>query len=124
MATTQPHLEAKSTTSPDEVRQFADKGHIDVVHMSRGDVGVATFEPGWTWSDCVKPIAGTDSCQVHHLGYVMSGRMRIVMNDGTELEVGPGDFFEIPPGHTAAVLGDEPCVQLGFEGVTEYARAH
>jgi mannose-6-phosphate isomerase-like protein (cupin superfamily) len=124
MATAQPHLEAKSATAPDEVRPFADKGHVDVVHLAGGDVGMATFEPGWTWAGCVKPIAGTESCQVHHVGYDVSGRMRIVMNDGAELEIRPGDFFEIPPGHTAEVLGDEPCVQLGFEGITEYAKRH
>jgi hypothetical protein len=122
MATTQAKLEVKSAAEPDEVRPFVDKGHLDVVHLSTGDVALGTFEPGWSWDACVKPLAGTDSCQVLHTGYVLSGRMRIVMDDGAEAEAGPGDFYVIPPGHTASIVSDDPSVHLGFEGVTDYAR--
>jgi hypothetical protein len=71
-------------------------------------------EPGWKWSNNVKPIAGTDSCQVSHLGYCISGGMKIYADDGTEAEIGPGDVFAIHPGHDAEVTGDEPCVALDF----------
>jgi hypothetical protein len=84
------NLEAKKLDAPDETRSF-DKGKLDVVNVTGATIGRATFEPGWKWSDCVKPIVGTDSCQTLHTGYVVSGRINIVMNDGTEREFGPGD---------------------------------
>ena len=71
-------------------------------------VGHGTFEPGWRWSEHVKPLSGTDSCQVEHIGYVLKGRMKVVMDGGEELEVGPGDVFHMPPGHDAWIVGDEP----------------
>jgi Cupin domain len=124
MATVPETLQVKSSSNPDEVRQFVDKGHVDVVHLSSGDAGLGTFEPGWRWSECVKPIAGTDSCQVRHVGYVLSGRMVVSMDDGTEKEVGPGDFFHMPPGHDAWIAGNETCQILDFGGLTGYAQAH
>ncbi len=81
-----------------------------------------TYEPGWRWSVDVKPIAGTDTCQFHHLGVVLSGRLRGAMADGTELEVGPGDVFEMPPGHDAWVVGDEPWVCVDFAAMRNYGR--
>jgi mannose-6-phosphate isomerase-like protein (cupin superfamily) len=106
---------------PDEVRSF-DKGRMDVVTLDNVTVGKATFEPGWRWSEAVKPIAGTDSCQVPHVGYVISGRMKVVMDDGAEMECGPNDALVIPPGHDAWIVGDEPCVILDFAGADEYAK--
>jgi quercetin dioxygenase-like cupin family protein len=115
-------LVSHSADQPDEVRPFKDeKGHMDVVHLPSGDAGRGTFEPGWHWAEHVKPIAGTDSCQVHHIGYILSGRMRVRMDDGTETEFGPGDFMHIAPGHDAWVLGDEPCVNLDFGTISGYA---
>jgi len=116
-------LEKKSFSSPDEVRPFADKGQVEIVKLSNGVVGKATFEPGWRWSEHVKPIAGTDSCQAAHLGFVVSGRQAIQMDDGTELEFGPGDVVTIPPGHDGWVVGDEPCVVVDFSGMEHYAEA-
>src|SRR6476659_9648587 len=84
-------IEVKSFDSPDETRPFEGKGKADVLNIGGKVVGKAVFEPGWKWSENVKPIAGTDSCQVSHLGYVLSGRMRVYMDDGSEFEVGPGD---------------------------------
>ena len=124
MATVEETLQVKSSGRPDEVRPFAAKGHVDVSHLSSGDAGLGTFEPGWRWSECVKPLAGTDTCQVRHTGYVLSGRMNIVMDDGTEAEVGPGDFFHIPPGHDAWTVGDEACVMVDFGGLRGYAQPH
>jgi quercetin dioxygenase-like cupin family protein len=115
-------LEVKNFDSPDETRPFEGKGQAEVVMLAGHTVGKATFEPGWRWSENVKPIAGTDSCQVSHLGYVMSGRMRVFMDDGSESEVGPGDAFAIPPGHDADVPGDEACVVLDFGEIGEYAK--
>ncbi|HEX6354451.1 cupin domain-containing protein [Actinophytocola sp.] len=115
-------LQSKNLHSPDEVRPFRDHGHADLVNLDSGPVGLGTFEPGWRWSNDVKPIAGTNSCEVNHIGYVVSGRMRIVMDDGQESEVGPGDAFHIPPGHDAWTLGDESCVLLDFGGLKGYAQ--
>lgn len=115
-------MEVKSFDSPDEVRQFEGNGHADVVVLGGHTVGRGTFEPGWKWSENVKPIAQTDSCQVSHLGFVQSGRMRVFMDDGAETEVGPGDVLAIPPGHDAEVVGDEACVMLDFGEFGEYAK--
>ena len=90
-------LQGKNLDSPDETRSF-DKGRMDVVGLGGGvTVGRAVFEPGWKWSEAVKPIAQTDSCLVPHVGYVVSGRMKVVMDDGTEGEFGPNDAVVIPP---------------------------
>ena len=114
--------EIKNFDSPDEVRQFEGKGQAKVVTVAGQVVGRGTFEPGWKWSENVKPIAGTDSCEVSHLGYVLSGRMLIHMDDGSEAEVGPGDVVAIPPGHDAEVVGDEPVEMVDFGEFGEYAK--
>jgi mannose-6-phosphate isomerase-like protein (cupin superfamily) len=113
--------DAKNISRPDEVRSF-DHGHSDILRMSSGDVGCATFEPGWRWSTDLKPIAGTKDCETHHIGYVLQGRMRIEMTGAEEFDLRAGDLFDIPPGHDAYVLGDEPCVLLDWAGATNYAR--
>ncbi len=113
----------KSLDSPEETRAFEEgKGKLELVNLDRGPVGRATFEPGWQWSKHVKPIAGTDSCQAAHMGYFVSGRMKIVMDDGEEMECGPGDFMECPPGHDAWIVGDEPCVVIDWQGFADYAK--
>ncbi len=114
-------LVSKSFDATEDVRTF-EKGRIEVVTLGGATVGRATFEPGWRWSQCVKPIAGTDSCQVAHLGYVVAGRMRVVMDHGTEGEAGPGDVFEIAPGHDAWIVGNEPCTIVDFQGAAHYAK--
>ncbi|MEE1759850.1 cupin domain-containing protein [Streptomyces sp. NPDC014892] len=117
-------LEIKSVEKPDERRDFP-RGHLEAVHLTGLDFAVATFEPGWRWSESVAPIAGTESCQVHHNGYVVQGRMHIRMDDGGEGEVGPGDTFVCPPGHDAWVVGDEQCLLYDFAGqmAQDYAKA-
>ncbi|MEA2545954.1 MAG: hypothetical protein QOI09_1227 [Chloroflexota bacterium] len=97
-------------------------GRIDVVDLDDTVVGRMTYEPGWRWSVDVKPIAGTDTCQYHHLGITLTGRLRAQMADGTELELAPGDVFEIPPGHDAWVVGDEPWVSVDFEAMRTFGR--
>ena len=115
-------LETKNLDTPDETRPFAGKGKADLVKLGGITVGRGVFEPGWRWSEHVKPLAGTASCQAGHTGYILSGRMRVRMDDGSEGEVGPGDAMVIPPGHDAWVVGNEACVALDFSGMAEYAK--
>jgi quercetin dioxygenase-like cupin family protein len=111
----------KSINQPDEARPTADKGRIEVVKLGEVTVGRATFEPGWRWSEHVKPLAGTELCEATHLGYVVSGRQAVRMADGTEVELAPGDAFLIGAGHDAWVLGDEPYVSIDFSGLADFA---
>jgi uncharacterized cupin superfamily protein len=115
-------IELKSFDSPDEVREFEGNGKADVLNIGGRTVGRGTFEPGWRWSENVKPIAGTESCEVSHLGYCVSGRMKVIMDDGSEGECGPGDVVAIPPGHDAEVVGDEPCIFVDFGEFGDYAK--
>ncbi len=116
-------LEVKNLDSPDESRPLVSHGKVDVVKMGDLTVGRTVFEPGWRWSEHVKPIAGTDSCQSNHNGYCISGRMKVVMDEGEEAEIGPGDAFVISPGHDAWIEGDEPFVGVDFSGMAKYAKA-
>ena len=102
----------KRFSAADETRPFRGHGHVDVLKIGDGTVMRGVFEPGWKWSADVKPIAGTETCQVLHSGYVLSGRMHIVMDEGQEVDVGPGDYALCPPGHDAWTIGDEACVML------------
>lgn len=104
-----------------DVRRFP-HGQIDVVELDDVVVGRMTYEPGWRWSTDIKPIAGTELCTYHHLGVTLSGRLRVETPDGVELEIAPGDVFEIPPGHDAWVVGDEPWVSVDFEAMRSYGR--
>ncbi|WMX48500.1 cupin domain-containing protein [Streptomyces roseicoloratus] len=116
-------IDSRSFDSADETRPFeGDKGRMDLLFTGSGAVGRAVFEPGWKWSEHVKPIAGTDSCQAHHVGYVVSGRLKVVMNDGESADLMPGGFYEVQPGHDAWVVGDEPCVALDWMGFADYAK--
>jgi quercetin dioxygenase-like cupin family protein len=106
-----------------ETRPFAGhSGEIQVVETDGGAVGRATFKPGWRWSQNVKPLAGTDSCQAAHMGYVISGQMTVQMDDGTKEQFGPGDVMIAPPGHDAWVDGDQACVVIDWQGVADYAK--
>jgi mannose-6-phosphate isomerase-like protein (cupin superfamily) len=115
--------ESKNFSSPDETREFRGKGRAHVLVMNGRPVTRSTYEPGWKWSVNVKPIAQTDSCQVDHLAYVVAGRMRIHMDDGTQFEIGAEDLATVPPGHDAEVLGDEPCILVDFGQVEKYAKS-
>jgi hypothetical protein len=114
---------AKSFSSPDEVRTF-EKGKIEILNFTNSGVtiGRGTLEPGWSWEKCIKPLVKTDSCQASHTAYVISGRIRTRMNDGTEIEGGPGDTAVIPPGHNSWVVGDEPCIMIDFTGMKDFAK--
>ncbi|HEV7770090.1 MAG TPA: cupin domain-containing protein [Solirubrobacterales bacterium] len=114
--------EVKNFDSPDETRPFEGNGQAKVVQLAGHAVAEGTFEPGWKWSENVKPLAGTDSCQVAHFGYVLSGSMRIFMDDGTEAEIKAGDVVAIPPGHDAEVSGPDACVMVDFGEIGDYAK--
>jgi quercetin dioxygenase-like cupin family protein len=106
----------KNMDAPDEVREF-EKGRMDVARSDDGVmVGRTVLQPGWRWSEHVKPVAGTDSCQANHVGYVVAGRIKIVMDDGQELDLAAGDAYRIPPGHDAWVVGDEEYVGVDVTG--------
>src|SRR3954454_701581 len=113
-------IEAFDFDSPDETRT-PEKTRVDVVRTGGTTAARFAFEPGWKWSECVKPVVGTESCQVRHVGVVQSGRMVVKHEDGSEVEIGPGKAYMIEPGHDAWVVGDE-----GFEfesqSAEEYAR--
>jgi hypothetical protein len=108
-------------SSPDDTRDF-EKGKVEIVNFGNVTIGRAIFEPGWSWSKCVKPIVNTNSCQAPHTQYVISGRLKVVMDDGTEEEFGPGDAAIIPPGHDAWVVGNESVVAIDFTGLKDYAK--
>ncbi len=113
----------RSLDNPEERREFeADSGHVALVNLDSGVVGRATFNPGWQWSKHVGPIAGTESCEMAHTGYTVSGTLHVKMNDGEEMDVKPGDFSHIPAGHDAWVVGDEPVVMIDWQGVADYAK--
>jgi hypothetical protein len=114
-------METQNIDQPHESRPFQAHGRMDVVTLGDFTLGRGTFEPGWRWSDDVKPIAGTDSCMASHTGLCLSGSMTIRMDDGTEATMGPGDVVRIDPGHDAWVVGDEPCI-LVDTSVGAYAK--
>lgn len=106
---------------PDERREF-DRGSFELVQAGKMTIGRARYEPGWKWSEHVGSLVGSTSCQVDHVGMVVSGRAMVRMDDGTEAELAPGDVFVIGPGHDSWVVGDEPYVSLHFMGADAYAR--
>jgi hypothetical protein len=113
--------ENKSFNTPDEIRKF-DHGRVELINIAGGTVGRLILEPGWRWSADVKPIAGTESCEAPHFQYVISGHVHVRMNDGTEFDLGPGDVSNLPSGHDAWVVGDEPAVAVDWFGATNYAK--
>jgi class 3 adenylate cyclase len=106
-----PRLQSKSFATPDEVREMS-KGSAEVVHLGDTTIGRARWEPGWRWKTDLGSTAGTPSCQLHHLGYSISGVLRVVTDDGQTIEIQPESAYEIPPGHDAMVVGDEPWVTV------------
>jgi hypothetical protein len=114
-------VEVSDFSNPDEVRR-PERTTVEVVKLGGGEIGRFTFEPGWRWSECIKPVVGTDSCQVEHVGYVVSGHLGVSHEDGTTGEVSPGDVYRIAPGHDGWVVGDEPCVVVEFQGASTYAK--
>jgi quercetin dioxygenase-like cupin family protein len=116
-------LQIRRFDEPDESRSF-EKGAFQLVTAGGMTLGRASYEPGWKWSEHVGPSVGTDLCEVEHVGIVISGRAAVSMADGTEVVIGPGDVFAIPPGHDSWVVGEEPYVSLHLLGATDYAARH
>ena len=114
-------LIAKSMSTPDEVRTF-DKGKVEIVNVDGRMVGRATFMPGWKWSESVKPLAKTKSCEAPHFQYHVSGTLRIKADDGTVRDCKAGDVSMLGSGHDAWVVGDEPAVVVDFQGMIDYAK--
>jgi class 3 adenylate cyclase len=108
-----PRLQRKSFASPDQVREFTG-GRIEVVNLDETSLGRYVWEPGWRWSKDVAPVVQSPSCQNRHVGYVISGHLHVVMDDGTEMDVAEGDAYEIPPGHDAWVVGDSSWDTIEF----------
>lgn len=119
MITETVQLAKKNLGTPDKTTEFP---HGRLEHVSLEDMALAriTLQPGWKWSQDVQPQAKTESCQSHHIQYIISGRLMIAMDDGARTELQPGDFVLIPPGHDAWVVGDEPFVAVDFSGLKQY----
>lgn len=114
-------VETRSFESPDETRT-PEKTRVELVNLAGGQIGRYTLEPGWRWSECIKPVVGTESCEVEHVGYVASGRLHVVHDDGTEGDATAGSVYRIAPGHDAWVVGDEAAVLVEFQGAAGYAK--
>ncbi len=113
--------ERKNFNSPDEVRSFPN-GKLELINIGGATVGRATFYPGWKWSTSLQPIVKTKSCEAPHFQYHVSGRLMVVMDDGTQIECNPGDVSLLPKGHDGWVIGDEPAIVVDFQGMIDYAK--
>jgi hypothetical protein len=113
--------ELKSFWEPDEVREFS-RGRLELVHMGGITIGRAILEPGWRWATSVQPLVHTKSCETPHFQYHVAGVLKVVMDDGTELECHPGHVSLLPSGHDAWVVGDEPVILVDFQGMVDYAK--
>jgi hypothetical protein len=116
-----PKMEVKNLDKPDETTNY-DKGKTEVVQIGGARVARTVFQPEWRWSNSVKPIAKTNSCEAPHFQYHVSGTLRIVMDDGTQQDVKAGEVSLVPPGHDKWVIGDEPVVAVDFQGMVDYAK--
>ena len=114
-------MAGKSLNKPDEVRTF-DKGKLELINLDGRTVGRATLQPGWKWSQSVKPLVNTKSCEAPHFQYHMSGTLRVKMDDGTEKDFRAGDVSLLKAGHDAWVVGNEPVVVIDFQGMLDYAK--
>lgn len=121
MSTRRQKTEHKSFSKPDEVREFP-HGKAEILKVGDMSIGRMEFKPGWRWSNDVKPIAKTDSCQAPHFQYHVAGKLAIRMDDGTEFVAGPGDITSLPQGHDAWVVGDEAVVVVDWFGASHYAQ--
>ena len=114
-------LQHKHLEHADEIRQYT-LGATEIFELDDFVIGRMIMHPGWRWMRDVQPIAGTERCMNHHLGYVVRGTLHVELADGSEAEIGPREMFEIPPGHDAWVIGDEPWEAIDFRGARNYAR--
>jgi len=122
MAIAVTQLATKSHTSPDET-STPDKTRVEIVHLEGFTLGRFTFQPGWKWSQCIKPVVKTDTCQLSHVGYAISGKLTVQIKDGTSKTITSGESYAIPPGHDAWVQGNEPFVCIEVLSAETYAKA-
>jgi len=116
-------IEVKSHDQPDELRT-PQKTRIELVQVGPLTLGRLTFQPGWRWSECIKPVVGTDSCQVHHVGYAVSGQITVRLANGDQASIQAGNSYDIPPGHDAWVEGSEPFVGIEVQSADEFGKPH
>jgi hypothetical protein len=116
-----PGIENRDFSNPDETRT-PDKTRLEIVDLGGAKAAKLTAEPGWKWSECIKPVVGTDSCQVEHVGYCIAGRIHVSYADGTEADIGGGEVYRIGPGHDAWVVGNDEFVSVEFQGAANYAK--
>jgi quercetin dioxygenase-like cupin family protein len=121
MTTTAATSEQKNFASPDETRTF-ERGLVELVDIAGTQIGRLTLQPGWRWSEHVRPIAGTDLCEAPHFQYHVQGTLRVQMADGSEFDAHAGDVTALPHGHDAWVVGDEPVVVVDWWGASNYAK--
>jgi hypothetical protein len=115
-----PGLEVNDFSAPDEVRR-PDRTTVEVVNLGGGQIGRYTFQPGWKWSEHIRPVVGGDSCQTNHVGYMVAGTLHVENDDGSSGDVTAGDVYRIGPGHDAWVVGDDQVVVVEFQGAAHYA---
>lgn len=114
--------ELKNFNKPDEVRKFSN-GRLELITVGGATVGRAIFEPGWKWSESLQPLMKTKSCEAPHFQYHVSGVLKVLMDDGGELECRPGEVSLLPSGHDAWAVDDEPAVVVDFQGMIDYAKS-
>jgi hypothetical protein len=114
-------VETRDFTAPDETRT-PDKTTVELVNVGGGSIGRYTFQPGWRWSECIKPVVGTERCEVEHIGFVVQGTLHVAHDDGSGADLRPGEVYRIAPGHDAWVVDDEPAVLVEFQGAAGYAK--
>lgn len=119
MSDTMSALQVKSFDAPDE-RRAPEKTSLDLNHLGEYTIGRMTMEPGWAWSECIKPVVHTDSCQLLHVGYCVAGTLETVLDDGARATITAGDCYRIPPGHDAHVVGDAAFVGIEFASAAQY----
>jgi class 3 adenylate cyclase len=117
-----PRLQRKSFSTPDQVRKFT-LGRVDIVNLDETSIGRFIWEPGWRWSEVVKPVVDTPLCVNRHLGYAIGGHLHVLMEDGTGLDIVAGDAYEIPPGHDAWVIGDAAFDAVEFASARNFGLA-
>ncbi|MGE0000022.1 MAG: cupin domain-containing protein [Ilumatobacteraceae bacterium] len=114
-------IERNDFSAPDEVRT-PPHTTVEVVKIAGGEVGRYTFRPGWRWSEHIKPVVGGETCQTHHVGYVIAGTLEVHADDGSEARISAGDVYDIAPGHDAWVVGSDPVIVVEFQGAATYAK--
>jgi hypothetical protein len=115
------NFQSKSHSSPDEVRT-PDRSRVEIIRLEGFTFGRFTFEPGWKWSECIKPVVKTDLCQLSHAGYAVSGCLTVQMKDGTKKNIAAGESYTIPPGHDAWIEGNERFVGIEVMSADQYAK--